>query len=378
MFASSMYSYTVDCDDVTLSFMVLPYLSTSFRSARVEEIAVGHQWTEGPLFIEDDSSSLNYLIFSDTKENRILRWEEGKGLFTVGESIFMENSGCSRTNQLCQEQILEPGSNGLVRVQSFDQSAAINLIAAQHGERSVTLLFDNGTRVPIASHYDGKRLNSPNDLVWSDLGHLYFTDPVYGLVGKDLIGHPGMKTVENQHEQPKGKELDHSGVYMVKSNDIVEAINKRKPSEKVHLMDASMTTPNGLAFNPRFSRLYVVDSVPAVIKVFEVHPDDGSLSNARIFYNSSETKNRKWEFLDGIKVDSNGNVYVAASGYGVLILDVTGSIIGTIKTEVQNSNLVISPGGWIYITAGSSVMRVRTLAKPAGLSQPPKGSIAPS
>ena len=292
--------------------------------------------------------------------------------------MFMENSGCYRASKYCQEQILEPGSNGLLRVQSFDQSAAINLIAAQHGERSVSLLFDNGTRVPVASHYDGKRLNSPNDLVWSDVGHLYFTDPVYGLVGKDLVGHPGMKTAEDQNEQLEGKELGHSGVYMMKNIDVVEAIKKRTPSEKVNLMDASMTTPNGLAFNPRFSRLYVVDSVPGIVKIFEVHPDDGTLSNPRVFYNSSETKNRKWEFLDGIKVDSNGNVYVAASGYGVLILDMTGSIIGTIKTEIQNSNLVISPDGWIYITAGSSVLRVRTLAKPAGLYQPPKGTIAPS
>ena len=340
-------------------------------------MATGHQWTEGPLVIEDESSSLNYLIFSDTKENRILRWEEGKGLFTVGESLFVENSGCSRTNTYCQENIYEPGSNGLLRLQSFDQSAAINLVAAQHGERSVSLLFDNGTRVPLASHYDGKRLNSPNDLVWSDLGHLYFTDPVYGLVGKDLVGHPGIQTAENQNQQPKGKELDHSGVYMMKNTDVIDAIKKRTPSEKVKLMDASMTTPNGLAFNPRFSRLYVTDSVPAIVKVFEVHPDDGTLSNPRVFYNSSETTNKKWDFFDGIKVDNNGNVYVAASGYGILILDVTGSIIGTIKTEVQNSNLAISPDGWIYITAGPSVLRVSTLAKRAGLFQPPKGTIVP-
>ena len=365
----------------TLLLLLPPHLHHHLhflpRSARVEEVATGHQWTEGPLVIEDESSSLNYLIFSDTKENRILRWEEGKGLFTVGESLFVENSGCSRTNTYCQENIYEPGSNGLLRLQSFDQSAAINLVAAQHGERSVSLLFDNGTRVPLASHYDGKRLNSPNDLVWSDLGHLYFTDPVYGLIGKDLVGHPGIQTAENQNQQPKGKELDHSGVYMMKNTDVIDAIKKRTPSEKVKLMDASMTTPNGLAFNPRFSRLYVTDSVPAIVKVFEVHPDDGTLSNPRVFYNSSETTNKKWNFFDGIKVDNNGNVYVAASGYGILILDVTGSIIGTIKTEVQNSNLAISPDGWIYITAGPSVLRVSTLAKPAGLFQPPKGTIVP-
>lgn len=148
------------------------------RNVKVEEIATGHSRTDGPLVIEDESSSLNYLIFSDSAENRITRWEEGKGLFTVGESRFIENSGCGRHNTECQRDAVtkEIGTAGIVRLGKLDATAAINIITCQYGERAVSLLFENGTRVPLATHADGKRLNHPRDLVWSDLGHLYFTD----------------------------------------------------------------------------------------------------------------------------------------------------------------------------------------------------------
>ena len=104
--------------------------------------------------------------------------------------------------------------------------------------------------------------------------------------GKDLVGHPA----NNDGLNPVGRELEHSGVYLLRGSEIAASIRSRKASTEVLLQDKSMKTPNGLAFNARFSRLYVTDSVPAVVKVFEVNPDDGTLSNGRIFFNSSDTR----------------------------------------------------------------------------------------
>jgi hypothetical protein len=150
------------------------------KNVIIEEIAVGHRNTDGPLVIQDDSSSLHYLSFSDTFENRIMRWEEGKGLFTVGESRFFEYSGCGRQSTTeCEQGVNSAdgiGSTDSVRVGSFDTTASVNLIVCQSGQRAITLLFENGTRVPLATHVEGRALNGPRGLVWSDLGHLYFTD----------------------------------------------------------------------------------------------------------------------------------------------------------------------------------------------------------
>ena len=146
-----------------------------YPSHRMEIIAEGLQWAEGPLWINDEASSLSYLMFSDTIANRIYKWEEGKGLFTVGKTIYVENSGCSIDIAYCESKY-EPGSNGLLR----NSDSNLDLIVCQHGERAVTLLREDGQRTLISSHYKGQRLNSPNDLIISPDGHMYFTDPTNG------------------------------------------------------------------------------------------------------------------------------------------------------------------------------------------------------
>ena len=120
------------------------------------------------------------------------------------ESYFIENSGCARKSACASQNMTDIGTSGLIRIMSFDASNAVNLIACQLGERAVTLLFENGTRVPLVTHYAGERLNAPSNIVWSDLGHLYFTDASSSTAGKIS-----------------------SGIYMLSRNDIIEAIPQK-------------------------------------------------------------------------------------------------------------------------------------------------------
>ena len=329
------------------------------NGVRMEEIVSGHNWTEGPLIIEDEDSSSSYLIFSDTVQNKIMRFEEGKGFFTVGESLFMHGTGCSRENIRCQD-LLEPGSNGLVRILSSVSPSAVNIIAAQHGNRAVTLLFENGTRIPLATHYKDKQLNSPNDLAWSDQGNLYFTDPTYGLVGNSI------------QRDLRDQELDFSGIFMLSREAIESAVRNRTPSQNLILLDStSCVSPNGLAFNTRFSRLYVTDSVKSSIMVHDVSPETGLLSNGRLFFDGRPNNLT----LDGIKVDTNGVLYVAGASK-ISILSVAGDLIASIDLEGKViSNIAIARDGWMYITAGDSVLRTKTQSKPATSGQSTLGKL---
>ena len=131
-------------------------------SQSMEVIATQSKWSEGPLWIKDDeSSSVNYLLYTDTVQNRIYKWEEGKGFFTVGRTIHTQRAGC-RSNATYCEQVYEPGANGLIRVHPrllSKPSSSIDLVVAQHGERAISLLRENGTRSLIATHYNGMRFN---------------------------------------------------------------------------------------------------------------------------------------------------------------------------------------------------------------------------
>lgn len=331
-------------------------------SSKIEVIATGLNWTEGPVWINDE---LPYLLFSDTVQNRIYKWEEGKGMFTIGKSIYLERSGC-RDRESCA-LLREGGSNGLIR----RDATSYDLLACLHGERSVSLLRENGTRSAIATHYKGKRLNSPNDLVWSPDGHLYFTDPTYGLYRPDY-------TIQDQ-------ELTFSGLYMVKADYVQQALEQGEATAYVRLLEGALRQPNGLAFSPDFSKLYVSDSdaqEPAV-HVFEV-TDDGSLVRGKVFFsfkttNNSNTCDSNSEETvcsnevqtqavsgvpDGLKVDVFGNVFVG-SGQGVLVLSSEGQLLGQISLGKAASNLVFGSDQRLYITSGEMVVRVAVKTKPA-------------
>jgi gluconolactonase len=224
------------------------------RNAAVEIIyrdnsSIVDSWYEGPLWVDNDTGG--YLLFSNTISNKIYRWEEGKGLFSVGRTIYSDFSGCYSNVTHC-EAIKEPGSNGLLQVPVAYRSPkfpdAVDIFVSQHGERAIGLLRENGTRTVIASHYRNRRLNSPNDIILTPEGHVYFTDPPYGLYHK-------------QSNKIQYKELPFNGIYFIDSSSLFESIRSGQPANAaIKLMNKDMARPNGLAFSPDFSRVYVSNS----------------------------------------------------------------------------------------------------------------------
>jgi gluconolactonase len=321
---------------------------------KIEIIAANLSHTEGPLWINDDNSP--HLLFSDTRQSRIYKWEEGKGMFTIGKTIFIDKSGCRNNESYCNS-LYEPGSNGLIRKDenSFD------IIACLHGERAVGLLRDNGTRSLIATHYKGSRLNSPNDIVWSPEGHLYFTDPPYGLMDKP-------------HRHIQNKELEHHGVYMIKSDYVQLAMELGEPTVYVRLLEGKLNRPNGLAFSPDFSKLYITNSdhdVPS-INVYDV-TDDGSLKNGKIFFDAKELyenekkahskEGKKVGVPDGLKVDINGNIFSSGPG-GLLVISPSGKLLGRLLIDRPVSNVAFGGDNYLYLTATDIVVRIKIKSKP--------------
>lgn len=321
-------------------------------TSKIEVIATGFTWTEGPLWMADDSAP--YLLFSDTVGNNMYKWEEGRGMFTVGKSLFMAKSGCR--NETTCASMYEPGTNGIVR----RDEGSHDLIACSHGERALLLLRENGTRSIVASHYRGKRLNSPNDLAWSADGHLYFTDPHYGLLSEqgDIVD----------------KDLDHSGVYMIKGDYLRLSMELGQPTAYVRLLESKMNTPNGLAFSPDFSKLYISNSNKSDphIAVYDV-ADDGSLKNGKVFFNTLPLFEKECAargscdtvgFPDGMKVDIHGNVFATGPG-GVLVISPEGKLLGLLEVDRPVSNVAFGADGRLYATAKDAVVRVAVKTKPA-------------
>lgn len=345
------------------------FISLIYPGKEMEVIATDLGWAEGPLWVQDDAASLSYLMFSDTITNRIYKWEEGKGMFTVGKTIYVENSGCKYDQEYC-DKMYEPGSNALWK----RDTTSLDLLVCQHGERAVALLRDNGTRSAIATHFNGSKLNSPNDLVVSPEGHMYFTDPPYGLY--------------NKNRSLTGKEVKHNGLYMIRSEYIHIATESGQPTDQVWLMDGTLNRPNGLAFSPDFSKLYVSNSdvINPIWKVYDVS-DTGILKNGRIFYDAShiyqeecvhsidsDTSNsytstskkplcETYGAPDGMKVDINGNLFATGPG-GVLVLSPEGRLLGRFHLDRPVSNLAFGADGRLYMTAKDIVIRVWIKTKP--------------
>ena len=269
------------------------------EGAKVERLGTGFQFTEGPVW----NVKGGYLLFSDIPANRMKKWTPKDGI-----SDFRLPSG---------------KSNGL----TFDRRG--RLIACEHANRRVSRTEEDGTIVTIASHYKGKKLNSPNDVVVKADGSVYFTDPPYGL-------NPIFGTFEEQ-------ELPFYGVYRVSPNGDNLSL----------LIDDSV--PNGLVFSPDESLLYVADTEMNHICVFNVN-DNGKTTNGRIFAEISGEPLAP----DGIKVDSEGNVYTTGKG-GIWVLNPEGRRLGIISVPELPANLCWGDGDWktLYITARTSIYRVR-------------------
>jgi gluconolactonase len=290
------------------------------RDAVIEKLADGFDWSEGPVW----DKRRGFLLFSDVPRNTVFRWKEGEGV-----GVFLKPSGYTGADPRGGE----PGSNGL----NMDRQG--RLILCQHGDRRVARL-EGGKFVTLADRYEGKRFNSPNDSAYKTNGDLYFTDPPYGLEGKN--------------DDPK-KELPFNGVYRL------------APDGTVTLLTREMTFPNGIAFAPDEKTLYVANSDPnrAIWMAFNVK-DDGTLGAGRVFADTTAWVKARKGLPDGMKVDRAGNLFATGPG-GVLVYAPDGSHLGTFATGEATANCGWGEdGSTLFITADMYLCRVRLSTKGPG------------
>ncbi len=296
--------------------------------AEIEVLSSGFTWSEGPVWVPEKSHEHGgFILFSDIPNNRVVRWDEGKGAET-----WLQPSGYTGQTPYGGE----PGCNGLIL------DAKSQLISCEHGDRRLSLLTEGGGKRTLVDNYEGKRLNSPNDAcLGADGKTIYFTDPPYGL--------------PQRWEDPL-RELDFCGVYRLEE------------SGKVTLLTKEMTRPNGIAFSPDFKTLYVAQSDPeaAVIKAFPVK-EDGTIGEGRVLYDATSLVKEGLPGLpDGLKVDRAGNLWATAPG-GVHILSPEGMLLGRISTGEKTANCAWGNDGTVlYITADMYLCRIQTLTKGAG------------
>lgn len=288
--------------------------------AKIEKLAEGFTWSEGPVWLNGE------VIFSDVPENTAYRWKPGM----AKAEVFLKPSGLLTP----KPGFREPGCNGLTR------DAQGRLLLCQHGERRVAR-YENGKFTSLADRYDGKRFNSPNDLVVKKNGDIYFTDPSYGL--------------EGINESPL-KELPFNGVYRVAKDG------------RVTLLTKTLTFPNGIAFSPDEKILYVgvSDTKATRLVAFDVAAD-GTIKNERTFFDAQPlVKGNDKGLVDGLKVDREGNVWSSAPG-GIIVLSPAGKLLGRINTGEPTANCNWGDdGSTLYITANMFLVRVKTKTKGAG------------
>ncbi len=288
--------------------------------ARVEKLADGFQFAEGPVWSPEGA-----LLFSDPNTNVIYRWSpEGR------VEVFRARSGYDGADV---GRLHQPGSNGL----AFDPQGRLTI--CEHGNRRVTRLEPDGRVTVMADRHEGKRLNSPNDLVYRSDGTLYFTDPPFGL--------------PKAHED-RARETPYTGVYRVKDGAVTLESN-------------DLNGPNGLAFSPDERFLYVAnwDERRKVVMRYEVRRD-GSLANGREFFSMDGAPGA--EALDGLKVDQRGNLYVSGPG-GVWILSPAAKHLGTLRAPELPANLAWGDADrrGLYLAARGGLYRLRMSVAGAGL-----------
>lgn len=284
---------------------------------KIVKLAEGFEFTEGPVWVSTGEKSGGYLLFSDPNANRIYKYVPDEKL-----SVFKHNSGYSGADV---KEYGQPGSNGL----ALDPQGRLTI--NEHGNRRVTRLEKDGRVRVLANRYDGKRLNSPNDLVYRSDGTLFFTDPPFGL--------------PKFYEDPR-KELAYSGVFALHEG-------------RLKLVSTDLKGPNGLAFSPDEKYLYVGNWDPEkkVIMRYEVGPE-GELSNGTVLYDMTHAPGE--DAIDGLKVDGQGNLYVSGPG-GLWIISSEGKHLGTIIAPTHPHNFAWgdADGKTLYITARNKLYRMR-------------------
>ena len=318
--AGTLFSQTVRKLDPAVDRLVPP-------KSVVNRVATGfNKWTEGPVWTRSGA-----LLFAEIPGNSIMIWRPGGAA-----SVFMHPSGYTGSAPYGGP---EPGSNGMTL------DARGRLTVAGHARRNVwrlEKLDPSATVTVLADTYEGKRLNSPNDLVYKSDGSLYFTDPPYGL--------------RTQGDQDPEKQLKINGVYRI------VGASAQKPGAppdraKLQLLIKDLPRPNGIAFSPDEKFLYVDNSEPKKLWMrYSVQPD-GSLANGMVLYDA--TADSAPGAPDGMKVDKEGNIYSAGPG-GVWIFSAEGKHLGTIQVPETVGNLAWggSLGKTLYITASTSVYSI--------------------
>jgi gluconolactonase len=295
--------------------------------AKLEKLASGFKWTEGPVWIE------NKLLFAEIPSNTIRELKPGGS-----PTIFMEPSGYTGSTPYGGP---EPGSNGM----TLDPKG--RLTVAGHARRSVWRLESldpKGQITVLADRFEGKRLNSPNDLVYGRDGSLYFTDPPYGL--------------PSQGDQDPAKELSFNGVYKI-SKASAQPAGSEPIRSNLQLIVKDLSRPNGLAFSPDDRYLYVANSDPQK-KIWMRYRmnSNGTVEAGTLF--ADATSDRRDGLPDGMKVDSKGNLYCTGPG-GIWLFSPEGKHIGTIVMPEKTANLAWgdADGKSLYIAATSSIYRLK-------------------
>lgn len=276
-------------------------LKTLIEDGDPELVATGFQFTEGPVWQADGS-----LIFSDIPASRLYRWTaEG------GAQIWREPTGNANGNTLDRQG---------------------RLLTCEHSGRRVSRTEADGTVAALVDRYQGKKLNSPNDIVIKSNGVVYFTDPPYGI-------------------QPEEREQPCNGVYRVLPDGVIE------------LLVDDFDRPNGLAFSPDERILYIDDSPRRHVRAFDVQ-SDGTLTNSRIIADMDHPQPGS---PDGMKIDEAGHLYVTGAT-GVWVFEPNGELLGVVTTPERPANCAWGDGDRksLYVTARTSVYRIRT--KIAGLA----------
>lgn len=287
--------------------------------AKIERLAEGFTWSEGPVWIDEQDC----LLLSDVPANKMYRWSEGDGL-----SVFLEPSGYRGSETGI---FREPGSNGLVR------GPGNSILMGDHGNRAVAQLdLATKRKTFLATHYEGQRFNSPNDLVRASDGSIYFTDPPYGLEGLNRSPH---------------KELSFNGVYRL------------MPDGEVRLVDDSLSFPNGILLSPDERILYVTVSDPegAVIMAYALD-EGGNATSRRLFADLTDLVRSGLPGLpDGMAIDRAGTLFATGPG-GVHVFTPHGERLGRIDTGTAVANCTFggTDGSMLFLASDNFLARLPT------------------